>query len=328
MSMSAAVSNFQVWRQRQQARQDHHRLDSHEDQHPLQTSNNEEEEVLTQQPSPPANNDTVPILVETVSEEEEDIENQRAPESPTETTPAVVTVRSRQTISLADLEEERELNRRRTNACVLVAVFLLFRLWIQAVATGEFGMLLLCLVGTSWTARFIRHTREREEELSRLISEYSENGGESEISRNDLRALSFQAQLALAIMESQRSMSQGGHGHPDGANSTPGVSDAAMEHWDRFQFSSAPGKKGSYGSVAQVYDLEKGKGGDDSSVEEAHCSICLGEYEEGETLVGLPCKHVYHADCVGSWCSNHIRCPLCNFDLESLATDSVADQEV
>jgi hypothetical protein len=206
---------------------------------------------------------------------------------------------------------------------VLIAVFILFRLWIQAVATGDFGLLLLCLVGTSWTARFIRHNREREEELDRLITEYTENSDGGEIGRNDVRMLSFQAQLALAIMESQRQMMQGGYGNPDGADSTPGVSEQAMSHWDKFQFKAPPGgrTKGGYGSVAQK-DQEAGKDLSESSEEEPHCSICLGEYEEGENLVCLPCKHVYHADCVGSWCTSHIRCPLCNYDLESVTSGS------
>ena len=47
-------------------------------------------------------------------------------------------------IKMEDLEEERELARRRTSGCVLIAGFVLFRLWIQAVANSDFGLLLLC----------------------------------------------------------------------------------------------------------------------------------------------------------------------------------------
>lgn len=31
------------------------------------------------------------------------------------------------------------------------------------------------------------------------------------------------------------------------------------------------------------------------------CSICLGEFEEGEEVVSTPCKHAYHEECLRSW---------------------------
>ena len=340
MAMPTALGHFQTWRERQQARQDHEPVqttDEETTEHPLESGIDAEEggEIRSNGPVP---------TIETTrsddgSEEDGDIENQLSeePESPTETTPAVSETTStrerrsssRRTISLADLEEERELSRRRTSGCVLLACFVLFRLWIQAVATGDFGLLLLCLVGTSWTARFIRHTREREEELDRLITQYSENGdGDGEIGRNDVRMMSFQAQLALAIMESQRQMMEGGYGHPDGTTGTPGVSEEAMEHWDKFAYKEgkeAPKDSAGYGAVSSAIDATKDIS--ESSEDEPHCSICLAEYEEGDKLVCLPCKHIYHEDCVSSWCNNHIRCPLCNFDLESVASDPLSSVE-
>mmetsp|Transcript_25690 Transcript_25690/g.42138 ORF Transcript_25690/g.42138 Transcript_25690/m.42138 type:complete len:345 (-) Transcript_25690:122-1156(-) len=231
-------------------------------------------------------------------------------------------------ITLRDLEEERELVRRRTSACVLLSAFILLRLWIQAVVSGDFGLLLLCLVFTSWTARFIRHTREREEELDRLISEYDENEEENTLNDARLRRMSFQSQLALAIMQSQMQMMQGGFGHPDGGDARPGVSEDAKTHWDRFEFKSATAlkKKGDYGSVAQHDDL--GKGDDtERSEEEPHCSICLCEYEDGDKLISLPCNHIFHDDCISSWTNNNTRCPLCNFDLES-ATNPAGEEVV
>jgi hypothetical protein len=234
---------------------------------------------------------------------------------------------ARARVSLAELEEERELARRRTSACVLLAVFVLFRLWVQALQDGDFGLLLLCLVGTSWTARWIRHNREREEELDRRISNYLDNSepGTTEVDRNDMRMLSFQAQLALAIMESQRQMMQGGYGNPDGdSNATPGVSDEVRGSWDHFQHKEASGaekaaaKKRGYGSVS---DNEK-----KIQFEEIpHCSICLGEYEEGEELLKLPCNHIYHDECISSWTSNHVKCPLCNFDLVSVPAETTEE---
>jgi hypothetical protein len=232
-------------------------------------------------------------------------------------------------ISLRDLEEERDIVRRRTSVCVLLSSFILLRLWIQAVFSGDFGLLLLCLVFTSWTARFIRHTRDREEELDRMIANFDEtnttNDDDVAGTANDarLRRMSFQSQLALAILESQMQMMQGGYGNPDGGDNRPGVSEAGRRRWERFEHRDVDGlkKKGDYGAVGQADELEKGHGLDGSD-EEPHCSICLGEYEHSDKLVRLPCGHIFHEDCITSWTDHNTRCPLCNFDLESTSGEN------
>ena len=197
----------------------------------------------------------------------------------------------------------------------------LLRLWMLAWQDGDFGLILLCLVITSWTARWIIANYLEHPEIPGSTSTGTTT---NEVGRDDLRMLSFQAQLALAIMESQRQMMQGGYGHPDGVVQTPGVSDEAKSKWTMFSYKAARDKKesrrGSYGSVPLRDTSAVNKPGYD---EEPHCSICLGEYEEGEQLAKLPCAHIYHDECINSWCSNHIRCPLCNYDLESGAAESV-----
>ena len=329
--MSAALGNFISWSERNRDRMQHDPL-------PTIFSREESPRAESDAPASPAAASTTdsssevsdtapPAAVETILEEDDEetgvrteVEEEEIMVPPSD---GGTLRRSRPTVTLAELEEERELTQRRTSACILLAVFVLFRLWIEAIIQADFGLLLLCLVGTSWTARFIRHNREREEELDRRIAAYIENaeGGTNEVNRADLRVLSFQAQLALAIMESQRNLGQGGFGHPDGTHgANRGVSDGAKEHWQHFQHKAnglAPNaSKGGYGSVAQ--EDEKAA----SEEEVAHCSICLGEYEDGESLVRLPCSHVYHDECVSSWTNNHIRCPLCNFDLESASGDT------
>ena len=56
------------------------------------------------------------------------------------------------TVSLEELQEEWEIARRRTGACVVCAVLVLFLLWIEALTNEGFGQLRFCLVGTGWTA--------------------------------------------------------------------------------------------------------------------------------------------------------------------------------
>ena len=42
------------------------------------------------------------------------------------------------------------------------------------------------------------------------------------------------------------------------------------------------------------------------------CSVCLCEYEAGETLRTLPlCRHVFHTACIDPWLGQHQTCPLC-----------------
>jgi len=229
--------------------------------------------------------------------------------------------------TLRDLEEEREIVQRRTGGCVLLSSFILLRLWIQAVMTGDFGLLLLCLVFTSWTARFVRYTREREEELNRMINEWDETS-DDEPTINDarLRRMSFQSQLALAIMQSQIQMMEGGYGHPDGGENKPGVGDDAKGHWDRFEYKSEESltQRGDYGSVDETKGIVSNGDGEKHICDEGPtCSICLCEYEKGEKLVSLPCKHVFHEDCINSWTEHNTRCPLCNIDLESIQGNEV-----
>ena len=131
----------------------------------------------------------------------------------------------------------------------------------------------------------------------------------------DLEMLGFQAQLAFAIMESQRHLIEtGGYGRPDddGANETRGVSDGVKAAWKSFEYDvNDP-------IVQKCEDLKPHKNEDPS------CCICLCEYEEGETLIQLNCGHVYHKSCIDSWCQNHTRCPLCNQDLEPQQEDTTS----
>ena len=209
--------------------------------------------------------------------------------------------------TLRDLEEERELVQRRTAPCVLISSCFLFRLWIQALTTNDFGLLLLCMILTNWTCQFVSYARDHEEELSGLISEWDDDetgfdgGGLGEEEMTRLRRMSFQSQLAVAILNSM----EGGYGYPGGEEGGRGVGDDAKSRWDRFEYESSS-------SAASLPGNETENDDDEPQC----CSICLCEYEQGDKLVSLPCKHVFHDDCITSWTEQNIRCPLCNADLE------------
>jgi len=151
---------------------------------------------------------------------------------------------------------------------------------------------------------------------------------------NDIAAMSvmsFQAQLAAAILESRRLqvfviLDREEGTEVGGANE--GVSEEAKKEWVTFM----PSKLGTTGNADQV-GIAAGKvierkmmmqKGDDGE-EEVCCSICLCEYEERELAVMLPCGHIFHEACVSAWTTNHIRCPLCNLDLVANNCDENGD---
>ncbi|KAI8901687.1 hypothetical protein BC833DRAFT_576274 [Globomyces pollinis-pini] len=45
--------------------------------------------------------------------------------------------------------------------------------------------------------------------------------------------------------------------------------------------------------------------------DEATCTICLCEYEEGDRLRQLGCKHHFHKECIDEWLHLNSKCPLC-----------------
>jgi len=48
----------------------------------------------------------------------------------------------------------------------------------------------------------------------------------------------------------------------------------------------------------------------------ADCSVCLGEFHDGELVRLLPkCGHAFHVPCIDTWLRAHVNCPLCRSDV-------------
>eukprot|EP01041_Mallomonas_annulata_P004888 gene4888-9747_t len=67
----------------------------------------------------------------------------------------------------------------------------------------------------------------------------------------------------------------------------------------------------------------------DLSFIETTCSVCLSEYEEGDSLTLLRCLHVFHYQCVSHWLLTHpskraCLCPICQQSISSEETVSTA----
>lgn len=54
-----------------------------------------------------------------------------------------------------------------------------------------------------------------------------------------------------------------------------------------------------------------------SSMDDAQCTICLGEYQEKEVLRIMPkCGHSFHLSCIDVWLRKQSTCPVCRLSVQ------------
>ena len=60
---------------------------------------------------------------------------------------------------------------------------------------------------------------------------------------------------------------------------------------------------------------------------EEKCVICFENFKRVDIIKELPCKHIYHKDCILKWLKDSNICPLCKYDLTKDIIEYEDDQE-
>ena len=107
----------------------------------------------------------------------------------------------------------------------------------------------------------------------------------------------------------------GGGGHA--AAPREGASYEELLAWEAAQGSAGPSKGFNRHQLARLPRRAFKGGGDALKGDEASCSICMCEYEEGEELSLMPaCAHAFHAECIETWLKDKSTCPVCMRDVK------------
>mmetsp|Transcript_14693 Transcript_14693/g.27618 ORF Transcript_14693/g.27618 Transcript_14693/m.27618 type:complete len:919 (-) Transcript_14693:122-2878(-) len=76
----------------------------------------------------------------------------------------------------------------------------------------------------------------------------------------------------------------------------------------------------SEGTGAITVNMSTSSNLDSENDDEHCCPICLVEYEVGDDIRCLPCKHEFHKSCVDPWLRNNASCPACRHSLSDLVS--------
>jgi hypothetical protein len=66
----------------------------------------------------------------------------------------------------------------------------------------------------------------------------------------------------------------------------------------------------------RVFKASEERRNNSTSNESCSCSICLSNYNDGDTIKMLPCFHQFHSPCIDRWLTRSTTCPVCKHPVE------------
>jgi hypothetical protein len=65
----------------------------------------------------------------------------------------------------------------------------------------------------------------------------------------------------------------------------------------------------------------------DLQTDEKNCSICLDEFLAESQLYAIPCKHLFHKECLADWVAENYKCPVCRGEIAKYKVDFAEQDE-
>lgn len=79
---------------------------------------------------------------------------------------------------------------------------------------------------------------------------------------------------------------------------------------DPNRYGTPPASKPAVEALPEIKITEELLASDD-----AQCAVCKDSFEVGAEGKQMPCKHIYHKDCILPWLELHNSCPVCRYEL-------------
>lgn len=133
-------------------------------------------------------------------------------------------------------------------------------------------------------------------------------------SQNDDNDLDIALAISLSLSETDGNVV--GHGHANLSSSPEGgLLDMSYENLVLLENVKCTAALATVNSLNRCV-FDKCNQSSTSEIVDELCTICQHEYNEGDTIMLLPCMHNFHDACSSEWLLHHSKlCPVCKLDV-------------
>ncbi|KAG2277863.1 hypothetical protein Bca52824_060418 [Brassica carinata] len=188
---------------------------------------------------------------------------------------------------------------------------------ISAIFTFFFGALTRALIGQETESWFIRRAGIGAISGTVFLIEVFESS--IDLWRSDescFGCLLYLIDVIVSLLSGRLVRDRIGPAMLSAVQSQLGALDASYE--DLSSLFETGGSKGLTGDIVEKIPKMTftGNNNTDASDNRESCSVCLQDFQLGETVRSLPqCHHMFHLPCIGNWLIRHCSCPVCRRDL-------------